>query len=231
MQSNKRQKWRWKTWWFCWCMMISLGQAWSQSFAEALQAGRTIKVEWIQQELREHNGKKPRALPLFPDELQPGESEIRVGLHLRSVEAGSRLVAEVAYLHYLALPVLQESPYGSDTEDILPQPIILDTRFQDRYFDPQLFILDALSQQTLPMSCRSGPYQQFLDQFARIVEQSSAATTLLKEQLDWLRETSLPSSLSASSMAAFFCQLLEENVPKHESPSGSSLAKKGIFTA
>ena len=143
MQSKRRQKRHWKIWGFCWCMMISLGQAQGQSFAEALQAGQTIKVEWIQQELREKNGKRSRSIPLFPDELQPGESEIRVGLHLKSLEGGRRLVAEVAYVNYLAIPVLEENPYSSSTENLLSQPIILDTRFQDQYFDPQLFLLDA----------------------------------------------------------------------------------------
>lgn len=218
MQSSQRQRWPWKTWWLCWCMIISPGQGWGQTFAEALQAGRTIKVEWIRQELGETNGAASRNIPLFPDELHPGESEIRVGLHLKSAEDDGRLVAEVAYVNFLSLPELKENPYRSNTGDMLSHPIILDTRFQDRYFNPLLFLLDALTQQTLPVSCRSGPYQQFLNQFDQVVEQSGATAPLITEQLEWLKETALPASLSASSMADFFCRLLEKTVPKQESP-------------
>lgn len=218
MQSKQRQKLHWKIGYFCCCMLLSLGQIWGQSFVEALQAGQTIKVEWIQQELSEQNGKKFRSIPHFPDELQPGESEIRVGLNLRSLGAERRLVAEVSYVNYLAIPALEENLFNPDTKDSLRQAIILDTRFQDQYFDLQLFIFDVLSKQTLPVSCDLESYQQFLDQFAQIVEQSSATTTLLKNQLDWLRATALPSSLSAASMAAFFCQLMETAVPQQESP-------------
>lgn len=218
MQNKQRERRHRKTWWFCWCMIISMGQVYAQSFAEALQAGQTIKVEWIQQVLKGEHTKKSQDLPLFPDELKSGESEIRLGLHLTSVEAGRRLVAEVTYVKYLALPMLEDNLYAPDKEELLSKPIILDTRFQDQYFNPQRFILNALLQQKLPVSCQSGPYQQFLNQFAEVVEKSSASTALLKEQLDWLQETSLPLSLSASSMAGFFCQLLEEAVPKQESP-------------
>ncbi len=215
---NQRQRRQLKTWWFCWCIMMILGQVRGQSFSEALQAGQTIKVEWIQQKLGEKSGAIVRDIPYFPDELHPGESEIRVGLTLKSIEEGRQLVAEVVYVNMLGFPELAENSYRPNTKDILSQPIILDTRFQDQYFDPLLFILDALTQQTLPVSCQLGPYQQFLDQFGRIVEQSGAAAPLLTEQLDWLEQTPLPSALSASSMATFFCQLLEQAVPAHESP-------------
>jgi hypothetical protein len=198
--------------------MLSLGQAQSQSFAEALQAGQTIEVEWIQQDLGEEHGTEPRDRPFFPDELQPGESEMRVGLRLKSAEEGRGLVAEVTYVNYLALPELAESSSHPDAADLLSPPIILDTRFQDPYFNPQLFLLDALAQQTLPVSCREGAYREFFDRFARAVAQSSTAASLLPAQLEWLAETSLPESLSASALAAFFCRLLEEAVPQQENP-------------
>ena len=55
MLSNQRQKWTGCIWWLCCSMLISLGQSWGQSFAERLQAGETIEVEWIQQSLKERN--------------------------------------------------------------------------------------------------------------------------------------------------------------------------------
>lgn len=207
--------------------MICFGQIWGQSFAEALQAGQKIQIEWIQQELKEKNSKRSHPGPLFPDELNPGESEIRVGLHLKVAEAGRVLAAEVTYMSYLAIPILEENPYRSTSEELLSQPIILDTRFQDQYFNPQLFLLDALRGQSLPMSCQVQSYQRFLNQFTQVVEQASAAAPLLTEQINWLQETSLPSALSASSLAAFFCQLLDETVSQLESPRKIQSRKEG----
>ncbi len=227
MQSNQRQIGYWKIWCLCCCIIISLGEAQSQSFATALKSGQSIKVEWIQQELGDKNREQASHIPLFPDELEPGESEIRIGLNLKSVEEGRQLVAEVDYVKYLALPELESSLYQSNIIGTLSQPIILNTQFQDQYFNPQLFILDVLSQQTLPVSCQVEPYHQFFNQFAQVVAQSGAKTTLLKEQLKWLERTSLPSSLSTSSMANFFCQLLEELVPKQESPVKMQSQKGG----
>ena len=215
MRSNRGQNWYWKIGIFCLCMMISLVHSKGQSFSEALRAGETIKVEWIQQELKESTTKDT---PLFPDELNPGESEIRVGLNLKPVDDGGRLIAEFSYINYLAFPELEEQAFHKHTEGLLSEPIILDTRFQDQYFNPELFLLDLLRQLAIPISCKTEAYQAVFSQFAQEIEQSSATSSLLKEQIDWLESTSLPSALSASSMAAFFCQLLEKEVPKHENP-------------
>lgn len=155
-------------------------------------------------------------MPLFPEELEPGESELRLALHLKSI--GGEVVAEVDYVYYLSLPAMAEHPYRAQEQALLPSPIILDTRFQDAYFHPQLFQLDMLAQQTLPVTCSLGRYQLFLQQFAGAVKQAAAASPLLEEQVAWLEGTGLPTALSASSLAAFFCQMLETPVPARESP-------------
>ncbi|MEL7122965.1 MAG: histidine kinase [Bacteroidota bacterium] len=218
MQSNKSLKWLWKLGWVSLCLLFCLNHTQSQSFTEALKAGQTIKIEWIQQKLKASEGRRNQASPLFPDELKPGEAEVRVGLNLRSTEAGKRLIAEVAYVNCLAFSALEESPYYSNTTDLLSPPLILDTRFQDSYFNPLLFLLDALTGKELPISCDEGIYQEFLNQFAQELEDSITTSNLVKGQLEWLQESALPSSLSASSMAAFFCQLKELAIPKQESP-------------
>lgn len=216
MQSRQIHRWQWKTAWLSVCMMLGFGPAWGQSFAETLQTGQTIKVEWVQQTLNKQHGKQAGPIPFFPDELQTGESEIRVGFNLKST--GEQLIAEVIYISHLALPVPETNSYLPKTEDLLPSPIIIDTRFQDQYFNPQLFLFDVLSQEELPVSCQAGAYQQFFNQFAGVVVQASAATDLLPAQLDWLQETTLPAALSVASLADFFCGLMEMDVPKQESP-------------
>ena len=217
MLSNQRQKWTGYIWWLCCSMLISLGQSWGQSFAERLQAGETIEVEWIQQSLKERNTTPSSNTPLFPDELKPGESETRVGLVLRVAEGGGGMEAKVTYINYLSLPTSRGKVYATNTENIPTLPVILDTRFQNPYFNPQLFLLTALTERVLPVSCQPSDYQQFLEEFAQRVEQSSASNGLPKEQVDGGRRTSLPASLSASSMVAFFCHALGAAVPEHES--------------
>jgi len=226
MRCMNRNKYQWIAWSFCWCMIICLGQVQGQTFAEALRAGQTIQVEWIQQELREERSGIATGIPLFPDQLRPGESDIRVGLRLKA-ETGGSLATEVAYVTFLAVPELEENSYRSSPENILSSPIILDTRFQDPYFNPQLFRLDALVAETLPVSCGAESYQTFLRQFDQVVEQAAAAAPLIPGQLEWLERTSLPASLSASGMAAFFCRLLKEDVPDQESPVQLQTRKQG----
>jgi peroxiredoxin len=198
-------------------MFLWLGQMQGQTFAEALQAGQTIRVESIQQELLDERGGLAKDIPLFPDQLRPGESEIRVGLRLKA-ESGGSLVAEVDYATFFALPELDENSYRSNQENILSPPTILDTRFQDSYFNPQLFRLDVLTQENLPVSCSKEPYQQFLRQFEGKVEQAAGAAPLTPGQLEWLEQTPLSAALSASNLAAFFCRLLNAEVPDGESP-------------
>ncbi len=207
-------------------MIVIVGSLQSQTFAEALQAGQTIQVEWTQQDLREERSGPATDIPLFPDQLRPGESEVRVGLRLKA-ERGGSLIAEVDYVTFFALPELDENSNLSGRENLLSAPIILDTRFQDSYFNPQLFRLDVLTQENLPVSCAEASYQQFFSQFGEVVERAADAAPLTPGQVEWLEQTPLPTSLSASNMAAFFCRLLEEEVPDRESPVKVQTRKQG----
>lgn len=202
--------------WLCCCLLLSPVQASAQSFAEALQAGQRLKLEWIQQVLHPENGQVAGVMPLFPEELAPGESELRVGVHLKS--AGEDIVAEVDYVYYLALPAPAETPYRSGAEELLPPPVILDTRFQDAHFHPQLFRLNVLTQQRLPVTCQAGAYRSFLEQLERAVSQTAATSSLLEEQVVWLDGTELLTALSATSLATFFCRMLETYLPEQERP-------------
>jgi len=129
------------------------------------------------------------------------------------------LIAQVDYATFFALPELEDNPYRSDQVNILSPPIIQDTRFQDAFFNPQLFRLDVLTQETLPVSCAEASYQQFLRQFGEVVEHAAVAAPLTPGQLEWLEQSALPTSLSASDMGAFFCRLLETEVPGGERPA------------
>jgi hypothetical protein len=209
-----------KIWWRCWCLLLVLGggaQVQGQSVETALKAGQTLQVEWIQQNLNDRKVDPSRTTPLFPDELLPGESETRVGLILRIAE-GNRPEAEVAYVKYLAFPEPEYTDVGVDTEGLFVEPTILDTRFRDKYFNPQLSLMNELVQQRLPVACQEVAYQNFLEEFGQMVEQSTANSALLDVQLEWFDRVSLPEPLSAASLATFFCQLREVALPEEESP-------------
>ena len=215
-----------RKWCICCCIIVSVGSLQSQTFAEALQAGQTIQVEWTQQKLRDERSGLTTDIPLFPDQLRPGDSEVRLGLRLKT-ESGGSLIAQVDYATFFALPELEDNPYRSDEENILSPPIILDTRFQDAYFNPQLFRLDMLRQETLPVSCAEASYQQFFSQFEEVVERAATVGPLTPGQVEWLERTPLPAALSASNLATFFCRLLEAEVPDRESPVRIQMTKQG----
>ncbi|MEM1358372.1 MAG: histidine kinase, partial [Bacteroidota bacterium] len=212
----KRLNWKW--WGYCCYLLLGLGHVEGQSVAETLRAGQPLKLEWIQQDLGEQGGRAARTTPLFPDELQPGESELRVGLQLQYDKATKGITAEVSYLTLLTLPELEDNPYVDSKKEVFTQAVIRDTRFQDEYFDPQLFLLEALVQKQLPVACQEKPYQQLFEVIDQQVKQSGLAQALLEAQIAWLRETDFPAALSSSSLASFFCQLLELPVPERESP-------------
>lgn len=233
MHHTLQQHWPRKTWWLCWCVVMGFSQmfAQGQSVEAALKSGQTLKLEWIRQELDDRKDDPSQNFPLFPDELLPGESETRVGLLLRAAEKGGGLVAEITYVNYLAFPEPEGEDFNAKVEEMLVEPIILDTRFQDQYFNPRLFLLDKLVTQTIPLSCKPAAYQDFFDRFERIVEQSSATSNLLEEQIERLRSTSLPTSFSAATLASFFCELLKSVVPEQESPVRLLADKQGDIYA
>ena len=186
----------------------------SQTFAQALKKGQEFEVEWIQQGYLDHQKSKTGNYPRFPDQLSAGEYDIRIGLHL--CKKGRDFEARIGYVSYIKLPNLASTTPSALQQEKFSHPIIRDTRFQDAYFWPRLYLFNALINQSFPISCDAEDYQQFLDDFADRAAQLMATSSLVEGQVNWLQETDLPQTLEASSLTAFFCALLKQPVPTHE---------------
>ena len=160
-----------------------------QSVEESLRTGEGWEIQWTQQRHLPKNGSTVGSYPLFPDQLKPGEYDIRIGLRLfKDSKAG--LSANVTYVSYIELPLIEQ--LGSNpTQSKLSQPIFLDTRFQDADFNPQLFLFDALLQHTFPISCQPEVIDKSLSDFSKKVNQLLPSSGLIEAQVEWLQETEL----------------------------------------
>ncbi|MBX2876976.1 MAG: histidine kinase [Saprospiraceae bacterium] len=188
-----------------------------QSLEKSLQEGETWEIEWVQQRHLSKDGSTIASYPLFPDQLKAGEYDMRIGLRLfKSPKQG--LSARITSISYIELPQLEPIGKNSTKQAKLSQPIFLDTRFQDAYFNPQLFLFDALLQHDFPISCKSEVIDESLSNFSNAVNQTLGTSGLLPPQLEWLQKTELAEAFSANSLTHFFCQLLEQEVPAGESP-------------
>lgn len=217
----------WKILWTGLLLLTIPLHSFSQTFAQALEEGQAFEVEWIQQGHLDHNKSKTRNYPRFPDQLIAGEYDIRIGLNLH--KKGKDIVARIGYISYIELPDLANAESSSKQQEERSHPIILDTRFQDAYFWPQLYLFNALINQSFPISCDSEDYQQFLNEFADYIEQLVATSSLVERPVSWLQESSLPQTLETSSLTSFFCTLLKQAIPVSEGPYKIQSRKQGGY--
>ena len=187
-----------------------------QSVEESLRTGDSLEIEWIQQRHLSKNGSIAGSYPLFPDQLKAGEYDMRIGLRLfKDAKAG--LSARVTHISYIELPPLaQGSTYATAAK--ISQPIFLDTRFQDAYFNPQLFLFDALLQHDFPISCKPEVISESLSNFSKKINQLLPSSGLIDAQVEWLQETELSEVFSSTSLSHFFCELLQQEIPEMETP-------------
>lgn len=218
MQYIDVTKWGRRASWLLGCLMVPLLALSGQFFQETLEVGQTIKIEWVQQQLLAASINSPSPALRSVDELAAGETELRVGMTLQSVGTSGELSASIEYISYLEIPVRKSSTEPPGPLPLLTEPIILDTRYQDKYFDPRLFLLAELTKQTLPIDCDVEGIRLLFDDFRQRANASAKASHLLEEQRTWLAETPLPQALSAQSMADMFCLLLPQAVPVGEYP-------------
>lgn len=191
-----------------------------QSLQQSLQNGESWEVEWVQQRHLSIGGSAVGSYPLFPDQLKAGEYDMRIGLQLfKDPEDG--LSARVTYVSYIELPAVEQSGSNS-TQSKLSQPIFLDTRYQNAYFNPQLFLFDALLDHDFPISCQPSALEESLKAYSEKVEGRLPTSGLLEAQKDWLAETEISEAFSANSLSNFFCQLLDQEIPDVEGPIGLS---------
>lgn len=197
-------------------LIASLTGLSGQRLQQALQAGENWEVEWVQQRHLANGGSLAGSYPLFPDQMKAGEYDMRIGLRLFK-DSTAGLSASVTYVSYIELPTIQQA--GSNPMQAkLSQPIFLDTRFQDAYFNPQLFLFDALLNHNFPLSCKRSALEASLKAFSEKVEKSLLISDLLEAQKEWLAETDLSTAFSATSLSNFFCQLLDQEIPDSEGP-------------
>lgn len=189
----------------------------AQNLLEALKSGESWEVEWIQQRHLRHDEYRAGSHPLFPDQLKAGAYDMRIGIRL-SPSPKQELTARITYISYIEFPPLEQMGTSSSTAPLLSQPIILDTRFQDAYFDPQLFFFNALLQHDFPMTCRTEAINNSLSDFSEKVDQFAAAAGLVESQMEWLQRTELHEAFSPVSLSQFFCQVLQQDLPEWQRP-------------
>ncbi len=201
-----------------------------QSLRRSLQNGESWEVEWVQQRHLSKDGSIPGSYPLFPDQLKAGEYDVRIGLRLFK-DPKAVLSARVTYVSYIELPPTEQSG-GKSVQSKLSQPISLDTRFQDAYFNPQLFLFDALLQHDFPISCQSNRLKESLKIFLEKVEQTLPTSGLIEVQKEWLAETEFSEAFSAKSLSNFFCLLLDQEIPDLEGPIrlGTRAEESHVYT-
>lgn len=195
-------------------LLFGVGSIPAQTIAEALKNGEPLKMEWVQQWHLEKGGSAVGNYPLFPDQMEVGEGEIRVGLILSSVSSGT-IAAKIEYISYIQFPeATRES--SADGRPRSTQPAIVDTRFQDEYFNSYLFVFNLMVGQSIPLECGEGSIRQFLADFEERLEKAIKSPELDDRQRGRVRRRSLPDNFSPEAWAYFSCALKDVDLPHDE---------------
>lgn len=185
-----------------------------QSLREKLENNPPFKIEWIQQKFVHQEAAQAKPYPLYPDQLKTGEYDVRIGFQV--IEHQEIWEAKIDYISLVEFP----SPNSQQNQDTSAKfiPKIFDTRYQDTYFYPELYLLDELVGRSLPISCEESIFDNFLADFYQEVREGSPDNNLTDGQVEWLQEITLPETFSASSLSSFFCALQGQTLPTNESP-------------
>jgi len=118
-----------------------------------LQAGKTLRLEWVHQQYLPDSGSVVGDYPLFPDQLKDGEGESFIGLRLKMEECPTNNCAIKIWIEYVSsLTFPARGAYNENgvvwergtppTASLFPK--IEDTRYLYRKNDKPLFVLGSL---------------------------------------------------------------------------------------
>ncbi|MEZ5039898.1 MAG: histidine kinase [Saprospiraceae bacterium] len=184
-----------------------------QSIATTLKAKGPLQLEWVQQRHLLKGGSQPGQYPLYPDQLENGEWEIRIGINLYQ-DTKDGIKGTIGYISYLHFPERKMSTSTPTPRKQQPEmvrstrPIIVDTRFEPEYFNAHLFHFNQLLQLPFDVDCESPSITKLLASYQDQLDQALIDHALDEQQKEQLSHISLPATFTEESWQHFICALL-----------------------
>ena len=186
----------------------------AQTIAEFIKAGESLNLEWVQQKIT-----RPQApnYPLYPDQFQQGDWEIRFSLQLFRGKDGQveGQIESVSFIHFSG------AKWGT------VEPLMADTRFQEKNPDVYTFYFNELTGLTFLADGSPAAYAAFQSALELKLEKAIAACSGTQQRRSQIQSLELPEALQEKHWSAFLSALLARDLPSEAYHLPLSIKKNG----
>ncbi|PHN06499.1 histidine kinase [Flavilitoribacter nigricans] len=179
--------------------LISLATR-AQSIAEYINGGKRLNLEWVQQKTTRE---KATDYPVFPDQFQREDWEVRIGLQFY-LGNDDRIKGTIESVSFIKFP---------DAEEGADEPLITDTRFQEKYPAAYSIVFDQWTGITFAADGNADSFAELQKDVQLKLDQEVSGNQDLHSELQSL---ALPEALQAGHWSHFISTLLASDLPEEE---------------